>query len=98
MKVIDPGHVYELAHLDGQHVERLVFVKREGDGYPGNFGHHEGTNLQEVLRALIDRVEYLNRHECRDRRHARCEVSHFRGPDGWRSRMKTLNFLKALNV
>ena len=60
MKVIDPGHEYELAHLDGDGSSRLVFVKREGDGYPGNVGHHEGTTMQEVLRALIDRAKYVN--------------------------------------
>jgi hypothetical protein len=70
MKVIDPGHVYELEWLDGKprySVEghsawpenRLKFVKREGAGYPGNVGHHPGTNLQEVLRAMIERVKYL---------------------------------------
>jgi hypothetical protein len=71
MRVIDPGHVYELEWLDGypqnfgilgetpsEHT--LTFVKREGAGYPGNVGHHAGTNLQEVLRALIDRVKYLD--------------------------------------
>lgn len=83
MKVIDPGHVYDLRWLDGKpfdlqietgHTDlirsygglpdfvqnRLIFVKREGDGYPGNVGHHPGTTLQEVLRALIDRVKYLD--------------------------------------
>jgi hypothetical protein len=38
----------------------LYFVKREGEGYPGNVGHHAGTNIQDVLRALIDRVQYLD--------------------------------------
>lgn len=63
MKVIDPGHVYALRILDGGDppgVERLRFVKREGLGYPGNTGHHPGTTTQEVLRALIDRSEYVN--------------------------------------
>jgi hypothetical protein len=73
MNVLDPGHVYELDWLDGQpgvcedgdafnqmHENRLIFVKREGPGYPGNVGHHPGTNMQEVLRALIDRVRYLD--------------------------------------
>lgn len=64
MKVHDPGHIYELENLDdtGGKFPKVVlcFVKREGEGYPGNVGHHPGTNLQEVLRALIDRVEYLN--------------------------------------
>jgi len=73
MKIIDPGHIYELSWLDGrppiEHYnsdwnllnDTLVFVKREGESYPGNFGHHAGTNLQEVLRACIDRVKYLDK-------------------------------------
>jgi hypothetical protein len=63
MRVLDPGHAYELVNLDDPRDEvppnRLLFVKREGSGYPGNIGHHAGTNLQEVLRVLIDRVKYL---------------------------------------
>lgn len=61
MKVIDPGHQYELAHLDGDGVEVLTFVKREGEGYPGNLGSHPGTNIQESIRVLIDRMRYLDR-------------------------------------
>lgn len=60
MKVLDPGHVYLLDTLDGEALVSLRFVKREGPGYPGNFGHYPGTNIQEVLRALIDRMKYLN--------------------------------------
>ena len=60
MRVIDPGHKYALAHLDGKGETILVFVKREGAGYPGNVGAHEGTNIQEVLRAQIDRLKYLD--------------------------------------
>lgn len=60
MKVIDPGHSYELTNIDGSGSNFLTFVKREGPGFPGNVGHHEGTNLQEVIRVLIDRVKYLN--------------------------------------
>ena len=60
-KIVDPGHDYELSRLDGSGVERLRFVKREGAGYPGNIGSHEGTNIQEVLRVLINRTRYLNR-------------------------------------
>ena len=59
VKIIDPGHEYELASLDGEQVNRLVFVKREGKGYPGNVGHHPGTTMQECLRALIDRAKYV---------------------------------------
>lgn len=70
MKIIDPGHVYDLQWLDGhppltsrsgiEDWNRLIFVKREGEGYPGNVGHHPGTTIQEVLRALIDRVKYVD--------------------------------------
>jgi hypothetical protein len=60
MRVIDPGHQYALQHLDGDGEELLTFVKREGLRYPGNIGHHAGTNIQETLRALIDRVGYLD--------------------------------------
>ncbi len=60
MKVIDPGHEYDLDSIDGYQENRLVFVKREGDKYPGNVGHHAGTTIQEVLRALIERCVYVN--------------------------------------
>ena len=61
MKEVDPGHEYLLDSYDGDQVNRLVFVKREGDGYPFNAGHHAGTNCQETLRALIERVKYLQK-------------------------------------
>ncbi len=61
MKVKEPGHIYELASLDGGKKQRLKFVKRVGKNYPFNeLPEHPGTNCQEVLRVLIDRCEYLN--------------------------------------
>lgn len=45
------GHNYTLDHLDGDSFEHLTFVNRT-IGEPG-------TNNQEVIRALIDRVKYL---------------------------------------
>lgn len=61
MEIIDSGHKYKLHTLDGV-VDNscLTFVKREGAGYPGNKGVYPGTTCQEVLRALIDRLGYLN--------------------------------------
>lgn len=65
MRVIDLGHVYELEWLDEDGADReslpyLQFVKREGPKYPGNTGHHAGTNMQEVLRVLIHRMRYVH--------------------------------------
>ena len=36
MKVLDPGHKYELAVLDGDLPVILTYAKRIGDKYPGN--------------------------------------------------------------
>jgi len=67
VKVIDPGHEYLLDSLDGPCENRLVFVKREGEKYPGNVGRHAGTTLQEVLRALLHRARYVNGQQpCRE--------------------------------
>jgi hypothetical protein len=84
MKIIDPGHVFDLDWLDGNpqvfdpfeipaewrervfvpthsvRENRLIFVKREGEKYPGNVGHHAGTQIQEVLRAIISRIKYVD--------------------------------------
>lgn len=65
MKVIDPGHVYQLQSLDTLPMVEdqdviLTFVKRVGKKYPGNVGPHPGTTMQEVIRALIDRLKYVD--------------------------------------
>lgn len=61
MRVLDPGHEYKLDVFDGAGAQFLRFMKRIGHGYPGNTGmSHAGTNCQEVIRALIDRVKYLH--------------------------------------
>lgn len=61
MIVIDPGHSYLVDSLDGGNPQPIDFVKREGQSYPGNIGHHPGTNCQELLRVLINRYQYLNK-------------------------------------
>jgi len=58
MQVIDPGHIYLLKGLGGGDQE-LTFIKRSG----GAIEYDEewpGVQTQEVLRALIDRTQYLN--------------------------------------
>jgi len=54
MKVIEPGHVYELVTLDGDgKPEVLRFVNRETGT------EHAGTQTQEVLWAQIDALDVL---------------------------------------
>jgi len=55
MKIIDPGHEYELESIDGECPQRVVFVKR----FRG-VQNHAGTINQELLRVLIDRTERLD--------------------------------------
>jgi hypothetical protein len=60
VKCIDGGHKFLLRNYDGgEPYQPIQFMKREGPGYPFNVGHYPGTNCQEVLRALVSRVEYL---------------------------------------
>lgn len=61
MQILDAGHVYLVENVGQDTTQVLTFIKREGEGFPFNSGSHEGTNCQEVLRALIDRTEYLLR-------------------------------------
>ena len=69
MKVIDPGHCYILDTLDkdvspaGYICDQLAFVKRIGEKYPGNDRAYPGTTIQDVCRALIDRLKYVNNQE-----------------------------------
>lgn len=55
MKIIESGHIYRLDHIDGDGNHDLIFVNREAGL------EHEGTQCQEVIRALIDRVVYLDK-------------------------------------
>jgi hypothetical protein len=60
VRVLDPGHRYALAYIDGAGEDVITFVKRCGERYPGNVGDHAGTTMQELLRAIIDRCVYVN--------------------------------------
>lgn len=64
MIILDPGHQFQLTFLDGDPqwigADVLTFVKRVGENYPGNRQAHAGTTMQEVLRALIARVKYVD--------------------------------------
>lgn len=54
MKVLVPGHQYDLEYLDGDGSRWIQFVDR------GHGRDCPGTTCQEVLRALIDRVKFLD--------------------------------------
>jgi len=59
---IDPGHLYALQVLDSQEDRTVLrFVKREGPNYPRNVGHYPGTTMQEVLRAVVQRADYVDK-------------------------------------
>ncbi len=61
VKIIDPGHEYLAEGVGGIDPQRIVFAKNRGEKYPGNTGEsHGGIQCQELIRILIDRVDYLN--------------------------------------
>lgn len=55
MRVLVAGHTYLLDHLDGDGQTTLQFVQRGPLHEP-----KEGVINQEVMRALIDRVQFLD--------------------------------------
>lgn len=61
MKILDPGHDYLLDVYDGEREVRLTFVKRNDppEKFPGNKNAYPGTQMQDVLRVLIDRCNYV---------------------------------------
>ncbi len=67
MRVIDPGHVYELENYraeeavsQGLERQRISFVKRRVPADPGRVDLRDGTNCQELLKVLINRVLFLD--------------------------------------
>lgn len=61
MKVIVPGHEYELLNHKGDRVGgRLQFVEKKKDGAELKLVK-DGTTTEEVISVLIDRLEFLNK-------------------------------------
>ena len=53
MRVIEPGHIYQVTYLDGPPEDVIItFVNREET-------QHAGTQTQEILRVSIDMMEVL---------------------------------------
>lgn len=74
MKVLTPGHKYELAHfesygLDGCPVQTVQFIEKDPVvlGEPAMQTINDGTTNEEVLAMLIDRMQFLQgKHPCRE--------------------------------
>ncbi len=68
MRIIDQGHQYELSHLEGDGHEILSFIKKESTENPGELQIvSDGTTNEEVLRVLIDRMNFLQvKKPCRE--------------------------------
>lgn len=96
VKVLDPGHAYELDHLDSDQpwrtCETLCFVKRVGSKFPGNEPPaYAGTTSQEVIRALIDRLKYVDKQiDHTDEVHTQGHQHNRRALDGLRSALRAL--------
>lgn len=74
MKIIDPGHIYELQELGGG-IQTVTFIKRSG-GAVRYDKEWSGLQTQEVLRALIDRTKYL--HSILPCKETECAEKHLR--------------------
>lgn len=62
MKILDPGHEYEVENIDGSGTQKIQFVKRrdsKAELLPES-QREEGIQSQELLRVLIDRTIYLH--------------------------------------
>jgi len=76
MKILTPGHKYELDHfesygLPGCKVETLQFIEKAPKGqHSGDVTMetvNDGTTNEEVLAVLIDRLQFLNgKFPCRE--------------------------------
>lgn len=71
MKVITPGHLYALNDFSGHSIQNtLQFIQKEQDpnGPTGQLKTvMNGTTNEEVLRVLIDRLQFLNgKFPCRE--------------------------------
>lgn len=62
MKIIEPGHIYDVENVDGPGTQRITFVRRRShDGrLLRDASRHAGILCQELLRVVIDRTRYLN--------------------------------------
>ena len=62
MRIIEPGHVYELDNLDESAPQRLSFICKAPVSPDATELEmvHDGTTNEEVLKMLIDRMQFLH--------------------------------------
>jgi len=62
MKIVEPGHVYEVENVDGVGTQRIEFVQRRNSNAHllPETERKEGILTQELLRVAIHRTLYLN--------------------------------------
>lgn len=56
MKILTPGHYYELDSFEGGQAQRLQFIEKDA----AMNTIHDGTTNEEVLMMLIDRLRHLH--------------------------------------
>ena len=68
MRVITPGHKYELDNFEGDKKKYLQFIQKdplttspEDDNYKDLITIENGTTTEEVLKVIVDRFAYLNK-------------------------------------
>ena len=72
MHIITTGHKYELASFEGGPAQTLQFIEKQTRLTENPDGTelvtvNDGTTNEEVLRVLIDRLQYLNgKFPCRE--------------------------------
>lgn len=59
MKVIEAGHHYQLDSMEGRATQSLMFINKQKVGEELRT-IYDGTTNEEVLRMLIDRMNWLN--------------------------------------
>ena len=59
MKVLTPGHLYELDSMEGTNPQRLQFIQKEKNEAGEFVTVQDGTTNEEVLGVLRDRLKVL---------------------------------------
>lgn len=60
MKILKPGHLYELDSMEGTNPQKIQFIEKKVMQGTGNFYTvNDGTTNEEVLEMLIDRTKSL---------------------------------------